>query len=88
MAVYIDDFRSPFNGMVMCHMIADTTEDLLAMVDRIGVKREWIQKAGTHREHFDICLSKRRMAVAEGAIEVSSKNLARIMNDKKKRVKE
>ncbi len=59
--------------MVMCHMGADTTEELLAMADKIGVARKWIQNQGTWREHFDICLSKRRLAVTAGAIEVSQR---------------
>jgi hypothetical protein len=32
------------------------------MADKIGVDRKWLQAAGTKREHFDICLSKRALA--------------------------
>lgn len=77
MAVYVDDMRAPFGRMIMCHMAADSTEELLAMADRVGVARRWIQYPGTNREHFDICLSKRAAAVAAGAIEVSAKVLCR-----------
>jgi len=59
----------------MCHMIADSTEELLEMADKIGVKRKWIQWAGTPKEHFDICLSKRAMAVLQGAEEISQREL-------------
>lgn len=83
MPVYIDNFGAPLGRMVMCHMIADSREELLVMVDRIGVAREWIQKAGTEWEHFDICLSKRAAAVKAGAIELSPKDLVRRMVAKK-----
>lgn len=56
MAVYVDDMKAPFGRMVMCHMLADTTNELLAMADKIGVARKWIQHPGTAKEHFDIAL--------------------------------
>jgi hypothetical protein len=68
---YVDDMEAPYRRMVMCHMTADTTEELLAMADKIGVARRWIQKAGTGKEHFDICLTKRALAVAAGAKEIT-----------------
>lgn len=71
MPVYVDTMRAQFGPMKMCHMVADTTDELLAMADRIAVDPRWIQDAGTYREHFDIALSKRARAVAAGAKEVS-----------------
>lgn len=47
MAVYVDNFNAPYGRMTMCHMIADTTDELLEMVDSIGVNRKWIQYEGT-----------------------------------------
>lgn len=84
--VYVDDMRASFGRMMMCHMIADSTEELLAMADRIGVARRWIQKAGTHREHFDICLSKRADAVRHGAKEITMRELGLML--RKRRVGE
>lgn len=78
MSVYVDDMKAAFGNMVMCHMWADSDEELLAMADRIGVRRKWIQghhvlSFGKHRNaswvHFDIALSKRALAVRAGAIE-------------------
>lgn len=71
MAVYVDNMRARLGRMVMCHMLADTTEELLAMADEIGVARRWLQHPGTHREHFDIALSKRAEAVKHGAVEIT-----------------
>lgn len=66
----------------MCHMIADTSEELLSMADKIGVQRRWIQKAGTKLEHFDISISKRKIAIELGAIEKTTKELLTIMKGK------
>lgn len=77
MAVYVDDVRHKFGNMVMCHLWADTNDELLAMMDKIGVHRKWIQghktlSFGKHRDaswvHFDIALSKKALAITAGAI--------------------
>ena len=71
----------------MCHMIADSTEELLAMAEEIGVQRKWLQKPGRHDEHFDIALSKRKLAVEAGAVEVSMMELGRILRARNPRHK-
>jgi hypothetical protein len=84
--VYVDYMAAPFvtrrNVMVMCHMIADTTEELLAMADRLGLRREWLQDAGTYREHFDLAKTKRALAVQHGAVEVTQRELAQRVRGK------
>ncbi|GBQ85124.1 hypothetical protein AA14337_2999 [Acetobacter malorum DSM 14337] len=70
MSVFVDDVRIPYRRMLMCHMWADTEAELLDMADKIGVPRKWIQtppKASW--VHFDICVSKRSLAVKAGAIQ-------------------
>lgn len=70
MSVYVDRAKNAFGRLVMCHMIADTPEELHAMADRIGVARRWFQappKASFW--HYDIAQSKRALAIASGAIE-------------------
>ena len=80
MNVYVDDmYRTEigrFRHMKMSHMIADSTDELLAMADRIGLNQKWLQKAGTADEHFDIGMGLRAKAVAAGAVEVSMRELA------------
>jgi len=71
MAVYVDNMEASYGRMKMCHMLADTTDELLAMADRIGVARRRLQKPATCQEHFDICMSKRALAVAAGAKEIT-----------------
>lgn len=80
MTVYVDDMHlSPvgrLGRMKMSHMIADSTDELLAMADRIGLARRWLQAAGTAREHFDVSMSLRKKAVAAGAVEITMRELA------------
>lgn len=84
MAVYVDNMRAPFGRMKMCHMMADTSAELLAMADRIGVGRHWIQKPGDMWEHFDVCLSKRAAAVKAGAVELTMIELGRMVQRRRK----
>jgi hypothetical protein len=65
-------------------MMADTREELLAMADRIGRDRKHIKAAGKWKEHFDVSLSKRWIAVANGAREVSQGDLERRFRDRNK----
>lgn len=71
MTVYVDDMRAPMGRLIMCHMLADTDEELHAMADLIGVARKWHQAPPRHPSHYDIALSKRALAVAAGAIEIT-----------------
>jgi hypothetical protein len=80
MTVYVDDMRAKFGRMVMCHMLADTDDELHAMAARIGVQRRWWQSPEkTSGSHYDIALSKRALAVAAGAIEITWRQ-AGVMN--------
>lgn len=83
MAVYVDDMKASFGRMKMCHMMADSTDELLSLADRIGVARKWIQARGTHREHFDIAMSKRKLAVTAGAVEVTQRDLGMLIRKRR-----
>ena len=78
MGVYIDSMNAPYRGMKMCHMMADSTEELLEMADKIGVQRKWLQSKGTPREHFDICQSKKSKALKLGAEEVNWRKIGEL----------
>lgn len=67
----------------MCHMFADTPEELQEMVDKLGIPRNYVQYKGTYREHYDICLTKRRLAIKLGAKEVTMWDTGRMMLRKK-----
>lgn len=81
--VYVDNMNAHYGRMIMCHMMADTHDELLARADTIGVARSWIQYAGTASEHFDICKSKRALAVKNGALEVCARDLVLLTRTKR-----
>ena len=85
--VYVDDMYissiGQFGRMKMSHMTADTTEELLEMVDKIGLNKKWIQYAGTWKEHFDVSMSLRKKAVENGAKEVTMREGNEILKLKK-----
>jgi Protein of unknown function (DUF4031) len=83
MAVYVDDMTAPFGRMKMCHMFADTTQELLTMAIRIGVQQRWLRHAGTYKEHFDICLSKPRVALRYGAQAITWKEATQFVAKKR-----
>lgn len=69
--VYVDNYRGKFGRMVMCHMMTDTDlNELHEMAQAIGIRREWFQGSGS-APHYDVCLQKRALAVARGAVELS-----------------
>lgn len=70
--VYVDDMRANFGRMIMCHLLADDDLELHAMAAKIGVARKWWQSPEkTSGSHYDICLSKKTLAIQLGAIEIT-----------------
>lgn len=76
MTVYVDDVEHSFGNMLMCHMWADSLEELFAMADQIGVARKWLQghptlSIGKAKNasflHFDVAKSKKKRAIKAGA---------------------
>jgi hypothetical protein len=74
-AVFVDDMTADFGRMKMCQCIADTPEELHAMMDKIGVQRKWYQVKASG-DHYDISRSKRALAIKHGAIEITVRQLA------------
>ena len=76
MAVYVDPIREhpPFHDgwTLWCHMIADSEEELHAMAAEIGMRRDWYQG-----DHYDLRPDGRTRALALGAIEMPTRDMAR-----------
>lgn len=76
MAVYVGTIEYPFGRMIMFHLVADTIQELHEMVDKIGVQRKWFQNKKEHGlPHYDICKAKKLLAIKNGAIEMSDREL-------------
>jgi hypothetical protein len=76
----IDNMQISFGRMKMSHMIADSLEELHAMAKAIGVNKKWFQP--TNHPHYDICKAKRQLALQNGAIAVSERELVKMMRKK------
>ncbi|CAN7785599.1 DUF4031 domain-containing protein [Caballeronia sp. LjRoot34] len=77
MTVYVDDMRALYGRLILCHMLASHESELHEMADRIGVAREhWQRPTNTSGSHYDIALSKRAIAVAVGAVEITMRQAA------------
>lgn len=63
-------------------MAADSTEELLAMADKIGLKRDWIQMPGTIYEHFDVTLSMKLLAIKAGAKPINWKQMGQMVHQR------
>lgn len=73
MACYVDAVQfhggsASFKWPRSCHLYADTLEELHAMAQAIGMRREWFQNHPEH-PHYDLVPTRRLRAVELGAIE-------------------
>ena len=77
MTVYVDNMRARNGRLILCHMLASSDAELHDMADRIGLARDWWQSpTNTSGSHYDIALSKRAMAIAAGAVEITMRQAA------------
>ncbi|MFZ1343591.1 DUF4031 domain-containing protein [Thiothrix eikelboomii] len=78
MAVYVDDSKIKWNGMIMCHLIADDIVELHSLAISIGLEVNWFQNK--KYPHYDISLEKKKMAIKKGAIEIAKKDAIKMLN--------
>lgn len=64
----------------MCHMIADTLEELHKMARQIGLRREWFQGSRSF-PHYDVSLSRRHEAIRRGAVKLGRKEFVARMRE-------
>lgn len=74
MTAYVDNMRRTANltgrPAKWSHLMADTHDELEEIAHMLGLRPEWIQHPGTHREHYDVTESVRTEAVRLGAVEI------------------
>ncbi len=89
MTVYVDDMRMKARvGNIEArwsHLMADTDEELHAFAARIGLQRRWAQYPGTWKSHYDVTDSKRRQAIAHGAVPIGYASAEAIALTRRKR---
>lgn len=73
MTVYVDDAKKKFGRMIMCHMVADSIDELHDMADKLGLKRSWY-----HRGHYNICQLYKDRALSLGALAISKREATKI----------
>lgn len=83
MPVYVDKATNALGRMKMSHMLADTEEELHAMAATVGLRRKWFQNHGT--PHYDLCQSKRTLALKAGAVEVGRREVVALMRKLRER---
>lgn len=77
MAVYVDRPVHRYGRMRMCHMLADTLDELHVMAARVGLKPEWFQAHST--PHYDVCKKNRELALRLGAIQADRKQVVALI---------
>jgi hypothetical protein len=82
MAAYVDPIRhypwARWRIKDWCHFTADTRDELHALADRIGRRRESFQEH-PYRWHYDLTPDERAAAVDLGALEISTREMVRTM---------
>lgn len=72
MTVYVDDMKRPATigrgrPAIWSHLFADGPTELADFARQVGLRPEWLQNAGSHREHYDVTLTVRQLAISLGA---------------------
>ena len=81
---YVDREKNSYGRMKMCHLFADSLEELHDMaLNKLHLHRSWFQEEKT--PHYDICQAKRKIAVAKGAIEIDRHKAVEIIHEWRER---
>jgi len=87
MAVYIDNLRNyGWRHGPSCHLIGDSVEELIEFAVGLGMKKEWFQPKSS--PHFDLNADGRKIAVENGAIELSQRDFVAKLRELRANAKE
>ncbi len=85
MTIYVDELKDnlwKLRGRYVknCHMFSDISiKELLEFAEKIGMKKNWIQKSRTGFIHFDLVESRRKRAIEMGAKEITNYEMGKIL---------
>jgi len=84
------DYHGKFKGC--SHMVSDLVgeaghRELMEFASKIDMRPEWLQKAGTEHEHFDIFGGRRDRALRAGCVEVDRKRMVEVFRAKRAALK-
>lgn len=66
------------------HLITDgPSSELAAFAKRIGMRHQWLQNAGTYREHYDVFGERLARALSAGAVQIERSRFVAIMRSKR-----
>jgi hypothetical protein len=77
MAVYVNKLRTRFGGLSLCHLLADSLEELHAAAQKIGVDPALFQR--DQIPHYDLSRAKREQAIKAGAKVIDRQGLAALV---------
>jgi hypothetical protein len=83
MGVYVDSEFIQFGRMKVCHMVADTEEELEDIAIKLGLNLKWWQHKGTPKSHFDISKSVRERAIGLGVEVIDRQQLVDLIKSKR-----
>jgi Protein of unknown function (DUF4031) len=63
-AVYVDDARIPWRGLLWSHLVADSADELHLAAQELGLRREWAQDKG-RTLHYDLPDELRTQAIEQ-----------------------
>lgn len=67
--------------------IPKNNKKLIEFAEKIGLKKEWIQKADSLECHFDVTESKRKLAIENGAKPITALELGSKLWDEMMKIK-
>ena len=73
MPVYVDAEAIEWRGKRWCHLVADSTDELHAFADRLGLRRSWFQCE--NYPHYDVTMSVRMKALMLGALDADRETI-------------
>jgi hypothetical protein len=93
--IYVDDWRQEaklgrWPGK-WSHLLAGPNDDIAELHEfaaKIGMRREWFQDKPWPRAHYDVPESRRRQAIAAGAVPITWREMGRMLNEAREQRKQ